>query len=212
MTEHADMEIDFLDIHRVVDEEPGGTHRTKQNGHREGGITYTFLKIILTGSMVLLVLTGLSLFLIDNLQEHIISKADITIIKYQLSQIDEKMQEIERETGTSRILLTEQLDQLTKKTDALDGKMDSLNTAGSGMNSLDQFNRLAARIDQLDLKIETLGARAAALAQDRYHSVTRGESLTKIARRYGLELEALCRLNRIAVDHNIHPGDRLLIR
>ena len=90
--------------------------------------------------------------------------------------------------------------------------MDSLNRGGIEALSLEQINRLVTRIDQLDLTIDTLAARIDALTQDRYHLVMRGESLSKIARRYGLEKEALCRLNGISVDHNIHPGDRLLIR
>ena len=209
MTEHANMEIDFMDLHGMIDEEAEGVRKAEKADHQQGGVIYVFLRNLLIGSTVLLVLAGLSLFLIDQVREHIISKEDI---KYQLSQIDEKMQGVEKETGSSRVLLMRQIEQLTERSDALEGKMDSLNRGGIEALSLEQINRLVTRIDQLDLTIDTLAARIDALTQDRYHLVMRGESLSKIARRYGLEKEALCRLNGISVDHNIHPGDRLLIR
>lgn len=201
-----------MDLHGMMDETTEGVREARKTGHRQGGIMYMFLKNILIGSIILLVLAALSLFLIDNIEEHVISKKDITIIKYQLSQIDEKMQEIEKETGSSRILLMRQIEQLTERSDALEGKMDSLNSNGVEALSLDQINRLVTRIDQLDLSIDALSARTVALAQDRYHYVSRGESLRKIARRHGLDIADLCRLNGITTDHEIHPGDRLLVR
>lgn len=44
------------------------------------------------------------------------------------------------------------------------------------------------------------------------HVVRRGESLYKIARRYGLSVDTLCRMNNIAPSSVIHPGDRLTIQ
>ncbi len=44
------------------------------------------------------------------------------------------------------------------------------------------------------------------------HVVRRGESLYKIARRYGVTVERLCSLNGLAPDTVIHPGDKLAVR
>ncbi|RMG44067.1 MAG: LysM peptidoglycan-binding domain-containing protein [Acidobacteria bacterium] len=43
------------------------------------------------------------------------------------------------------------------------------------------------------------------------HIVRRGDSLFRIARRYGVSVERLCALNDITPDTVIHPGDRLRI-
>ncbi len=45
----------------------------------------------------------------------------------------------------------------------------------------------------------------------RVHVVRRGETLSRIARRYGLSVRQLCRLNGIEPGTVIHPGDRLVV-
>ncbi|MBN2123923.1 MAG: LysM peptidoglycan-binding domain-containing protein [Deltaproteobacteria bacterium] len=45
----------------------------------------------------------------------------------------------------------------------------------------------------------------------RYHRVQRGESLYRIARRYGTSVAELCRLNRIQTNKVIYPGQRLVV-
>ncbi len=45
----------------------------------------------------------------------------------------------------------------------------------------------------------------------RVHVVRRGETLSRIARRYGLTVRQLCELNGIDPDTVIHPGDRLAV-
>ncbi|MDQ7005605.1 MAG: LysM peptidoglycan-binding domain-containing protein [Acidobacteriota bacterium] len=46
----------------------------------------------------------------------------------------------------------------------------------------------------------------------RVHVVRRGESLYRIAHRYGVSVDTLCRLNNIRPDQTIHPGDRLTVQ
>lgn len=58
-------------------------------------------------------------------------------------------------------------------------------------------------------------ARNAPLIEDsgaRVHVVRRGDSLYRIAHRYGLSIDTLCRLNNIRPDKTLHPGDRLTIQ
>ena len=45
----------------------------------------------------------------------------------------------------------------------------------------------------------------------RIHVVRRGETLSRIARRYGLTVRQLCDLNGIDPHTVIHPGDRLTV-
>jgi LysM repeat protein len=45
----------------------------------------------------------------------------------------------------------------------------------------------------------------------RYHKVRPGETLYRIAKRYGISVSELCRLNSISLNQAIHPGQKLLI-
>jgi LysM repeat protein len=45
----------------------------------------------------------------------------------------------------------------------------------------------------------------------RYHKVRPGETLYRIAKRYGISVSELCRLNSISPNQAIHPGQELLI-
>jgi hypothetical protein len=45
----------------------------------------------------------------------------------------------------------------------------------------------------------------------RYHQVRSGETLYSIARRYGLKVDELRQLNKLAPDAVIHPGDNLVV-
>jgi LysM repeat protein len=45
----------------------------------------------------------------------------------------------------------------------------------------------------------------------RYHQVRAGETLYSIARRYGLKVDELRQLNKLAPNAVIHPGDKLVV-
>ena len=45
----------------------------------------------------------------------------------------------------------------------------------------------------------------------RYHNVRPGETLYRIAKRYGISVRELCRLNNISPNQAIHPGQKLLV-
>ena len=53
---------------------------------------------------------------------------------------------------------------------------------------------------------------AAAAAAMRYHTVQSGDTLSKIARRYGTTVQALCRLNNIRETTTIRVGQRLRVK
>jgi LysM repeat protein len=45
----------------------------------------------------------------------------------------------------------------------------------------------------------------------RYHQVRAGETLYSIARRYGLKVDELRQLNKLAPNAVLHPGDKLVV-
>lgn len=52
---------------------------------------------------------------------------------------------------------------------------------------------------------------AQAPSEIRYHQVRAGETLYSIARRYGLKVDELRQLNKLAPNVVIHPGDKLVV-
>ncbi len=44
-----------------------------------------------------------------------------------------------------------------------------------------------------------------------YHQVQPGETLYRIAKKYGISLDELCRLNQISKEQAIKPGQKLLV-
>ena len=57
----------------------------------------------------------------------------------------------------------------------------------------------------------TAGEKPASAETKRYHNVRPGETLYRIARRYGISVSELCRLNNISPNQAIHPGQKLLV-
>jgi LysM repeat protein len=47
--------------------------------------------------------------------------------------------------------------------------------------------------------------------KSRYHEVRPGETLFRIAKRYGINVDELCSLNHITPKTVIHPGQKLLV-
>jgi len=72
--------------------------------------------------------------------------------------------------------------------------------------------RLEDQIQELKKSLEKLERGAAQKPRpQQYHTVRRGETLSGIARRYGMTVEEICNLNGISPKSIIRPGQRLLV-
>ena len=69
-----------------------------------------------------------------------------------------------------------------------------------------QDTRLEKSVSQVN-KPDTSSAK-----KIRYHAVRRGDTLSEIAKEYGMTVQELCRLNEITPSTIIRPGDMLRIR
>lgn len=54
-------------------------------------------------------------------------------------------------------------------------------------------------------------SRVRAKSHPAYHVVRAGENLYRIAKRYNLTMDALCRLNSLPANGTIHPGQKLMV-
>jgi LysM repeat protein len=60
--------------------------------------------------------------------------------------------------------------------------------------------------------VSTTDQTAQTAAEVRYHQVRAGETLYSIARRYGLKVDELRQLNKLAPTAVLHPGDKLVVK
>jgi len=84
-----------------------------------------------------------------------------------------------------------------------------------------RMDHMAKNIDRMKKQMDKSSARKAKSsttktvskksANKRFHTVKQGETLYKIARRYGLTVEKMRRLNKLADSAVIHPGQKLLV-
>ena len=116
------------------------------------------------------------------------------------------------------------LTQLEKRIDHLEG-MESkrlvTETAKTEGPLAQQLQNLTKRLDQLEKRMAAAPAKAQAPVttqekppppkKERYHEVRAGDTLFGIARKYGITIDELCRLNNISPRHIIYPGQSLLV-
>jgi LysM repeat protein len=110
------------------------------------------------------------------------AKEEIAILKEQIKEKDAQLARIEVELTQIEVRM-EEMAQLKKQDTKLEKSVSELN------------------------KPDTSSAKTI-----RYHAVLRGDTLSEIAKEYGMTVQELCRLNKITPSTIIRPGDMLLIR
>lgn len=71
---------------------------------------------------------------------------------------------------------------------------------------------LETKVKNLEESMSKLtGSLSPRTKERRYHEVRKGETLSRIAQKYGITVEELCRLNKITPKTVIHPGKKLLV-
>lgn len=122
--------------------------------------------------------------------------------------------------------LAERMDRIEMRLDRLEGsvkqvpsvigRMEGLGKSLSRLESeqrnlLDRMDRLSRRLDQLSRPAPAKASPGPSTTGPATHTVKRGETLFSIAKRYGLSVEALCRLNGIGRNDVIQPGQKLVV-
>ncbi len=71
---------------------------------------------------------------------------------------------------------------------------------------------LETKVKNLEESLSKLtGTLPSRTKERRYHEVRKGETLSRIAQKYGITVEELCRLNKITPKTIIQPGNKLLV-
>jgi|GEM_PF-1386885 len=133
----------------------------------------------------------------------------------------------DRQEDETRRALAERMDRIESRLDRLEGterqvpaligRMEGLGKSISRLESdqrtlLDRMDRLSRRLDRLT-RPAPAGTPSAPSAGggSATHTVKRGETLFSIAKRHGLSVEALCRMNGIGRNDVIQPGQKLIV-
>ena len=77
--------------------------------------------------------------------------------------------------------------------------------------NLDSMQKQMGKSSALKTKSSTTATVSKKTAGNRFHTVKPGETLYKIGRQYGLTVEKMRRLNKLADGADIHPGQKLLV-
>ncbi len=96
---------------------------------------------------------------------------------------------------------------------SIKAKLGDLEKSVIKLEDTDQkIAHLESQVKMLERSLSTLTRPVASNMKKRtYHEVRRGETLSRIAQKYGISVEKLCRLNKITPKTVIRPGQRLLV-
>jgi LysM repeat protein len=153
--------------------------------------------LILSGIVVLILAAGFVLFF----QFHKHSMADLDPIKNRLKMVEQSLPQLAglvMELQQSVSKLNDTGESLTKRMDKLSHEVAQLQEAA--VTEQAKSKHPVSTHKESVVKTDTV-----------YHQVQHGETLYGIAKKYGISLAELCRLNQISTEQAIKPGQKLLV-
>ena len=192
MEDHSDFEIEEM---REVAENIGRPRKNKK--------TKSFPYLI-TGAVLAVCL--LLIFALSSKDGNKEGPDDITVIKVRIEQLAGKISQLE-ELGKKITEIEKQVKDSTKELSQLKGKDASLKKEINDTNQ--QISLLKDEIASVSGKTQTSGT---VTKKRDYHVVQSGDSLLGVAKKYGMEIDELLRLNKFTLKTTIHPGQKIIIR
>jgi LysM repeat protein len=170
----------------------GGTysHKHKRNGYGNS----QFFRILLIIFLILIFAGGILYFLTKGL-----THGGESLLQLKVTALDQKIAGLEQ--------------QLVE----LQGKVS---TSGPGPALLQRVDALTKRIEMLEKQEQQISESKAKLStppkpavsnKKQYHTVRKGETLSRISKKYGIDVEELRKLNNLSADQPIRIGQKLLI-
>jgi hypothetical protein len=137
------------------------------------------------------------------------SRRNLSTLVARLGQLEEKLTLLEE--MEARIASLEQRERAfewhreDRSTETLAKQLDVLS------KKVDLLEKQVIAAASKTRSVSTGKTRASDKADWQYHQVEKGDSLYRIAERYEISVEELCRLNNINHAHPIYPGQKLLV-
>jgi uncharacterized coiled-coil protein SlyX len=208
MNENLDKEMKRLEKETVDDLRPAHKDEYMRRG-KAPRVRQSQRKVLILGGVGALLL--IVLFAIFFVYGNEFSTEESSTIQARVKQLEARLSSLEG--MEDRIVF---LDKQEKE--LLDYVSE---TDKSGRYLADRLDVLSEEIDRLEKRIGSAPAKTETsltsqrkpfpLTKGHYHEVRLGDSLYRIAQRYGTSVEELCRLNNIIPDQVIYPGQRLLV-
>jgi LysM repeat protein len=140
-----------------------------------------------------------------------VSTEDLAAIDAKIDLLGQRLKLIEG--------LKNKLAQIEKQGKSLEQSV--ARTDRSGRSQAKRLDKLTKSIDTLQKKMAASAAKAKVsrttkkkptpVVKGRYHQVSAGESLYRIAQKYGITVDELLRLNNLKKNQAIYPGQKLLV-
>jgi len=164
--------------------------------------------LILGGIGVLLLIVLIALFFGGG---DTLSKKDLASFKARLDQLEDRLTRFE---GVEL-----RVSSLEKKEKELEQSMAEADRSKKLLTQ--QYATLNQRLDSLQKEKQLVPAKSKALiapqkkpttlGKKRFHEVRSGDTLYRIANKYGISVKELCRLNNIGQNKIIQPGQKLVV-
>jgi len=103
------------------------------------------------------------------------------------------------------------LEQLEARSTQIEGQMKQIALLKNQIGKLEQSMARLEKLLAAKIKPKNITEDKTSKPKAAYHVVQQGEILSKIAGRYGMSLDELCRLNGITPKTVIHPGQQLVV-
>lgn len=208
MDDNQDEEIqEFM---KEIADDLGYTPEQKKTRSQKGSGDHRVSKktLFLGGACIVLLILLIALLLGGGSG---LSRKDLTPIQAKLDLLERKLARLEG--MESRIIFLEnqetELQQFIAEIDR------------SGRSTTEQLQKMTEKVGELEKRVGSVPwktkaprpvqAKPVPPAEKRYHEVRPGETLYRIAQKYRISVGELCRLNNIAPDQAIHPGQKLLV-
>ena len=209
MDDNQDNEIqDFM---KEIADDLGYTPEQKKTRSQKGSGDHRVSKktLFLGGACIVLLILLIVALLLGGGSG--LSRKDLTPIQARLDLLERKLARLEG--MESRIISLEnqetELQQFIADIDR------------SGRSATEQLQKMTEKVGELEKRVGSVPSKTKAPkpvqakpvppAEKRYHEVRPGETLYRIAQKYRMSVGELCRLNNIAPDQAIHPGQKLLV-
>jgi LysM repeat protein len=167
------------------------------------------LQVFVAGSVAILLLVLVIAFFFRG--ENPSSKEAMDSLKARLDRIEKTLVRLEALEGRVGGL-EKNSRHLRQSASETDGAIKSLNRKANQLNrGLKGLEKEVASVASKTKAIQSAQSKPVIPEGARYHVVQPKENLTWIAQKYGMTLQAICRLNKIKQDQVIKPGQRLLV-
>jgi LysM repeat protein len=159
-------------------------------------------KTLVYGALVVLVLVVCFSFLFGGGSE--VSREDLDAINQKMAMIEKRLSGLQSpEDRTDQV--AGQFENIEKKLRKIEGASRSLK------KRMDQLNSRVDKLQRQQVADRKAPVDSTPVSGRRYHTVTRGETLYGISKKYDISLTQLRRLNKLSKTEEIYPGQKLLV-